>query len=120
MNNALKRIADSPRRASMLRQRQRRAPTQSFPASLVLSSLSNPLALLRGIGQLTNDRLTNALVGDQLNMLTAGLSRVIPERPRRAWMCACCPARSGRFVAVRRVNATIRSKHPELAASIAR
>ncbi len=85
--NALKRIADSPRplrvnstAAAMFKAIAR---TQSFPASLVLSNLSNPLALWLASGRLTRDRLTNALVRDtiSLNMLTAGYKvNVIPEK----------------------------------------
>ena len=85
--NALKRIADSPRplrvNSTAAAMFKAIAPTQSFPASLVLSNLSNPLALWLASGRLTRDRLTKALVSDtiSLNMLTAGCKvNVIPER----------------------------------------
>jgi acetylornithine deacetylase/succinyl-diaminopimelate desuccinylase-like protein len=85
--NALKRIADSPRplrvNSTAAAMFKAIAPTQSFPASLVLSNLSNPLALWLASGRLTRDRLTNALVSDtiSLNMLTAGCKvNVIPEK----------------------------------------
>jgi acetylornithine deacetylase/succinyl-diaminopimelate desuccinylase-like protein len=85
--NALKRIADSPRplrvNSTAAAMFKAIAPTQSFPASLVLSNLSNPLALWLASGRLTRDRLTNALVSDtiSLNMITAGCKvNVIPEK----------------------------------------
>jgi acetylornithine deacetylase/succinyl-diaminopimelate desuccinylase-like protein len=85
--NALKRITDSPRpmhvnptAAAMFRAI---ASTQSFPASLVLRNLSNPLALLLASKRLAGDRLSNPLVRDtiSLSMLNAGYKvNVIPEK----------------------------------------
>jgi acetylornithine deacetylase/succinyl-diaminopimelate desuccinylase-like protein len=85
--NVLKRIADSPRplrvNATVAAMFRAIASTQSFPASLVLRNLSNPLALWLASKRLTGDHLTNALLRDtiSLSMLQSGYKvNVIPER----------------------------------------
>jgi acetylornithine deacetylase/succinyl-diaminopimelate desuccinylase-like protein len=85
--NALKRITDAPRpmrvNATAAEMFKAVAAKQSFPASLALRNLANPLMLRLAAKRLETDKLTNALVRDtiSLNMLTAGYKvNVIPEK----------------------------------------
>jgi len=97
--SALSRIVGNPRplrvdRAARMMFRGL-APTQKFPASLVLTHLSHPLVLMLAGKKLAADKLTNALLRDTVspNVIQAGYQiNVIPEQAAAELDCRLLPS----------------------------
>ena len=99
--SALSRIVGNPRPLRVDRAAEMMfrglAPTQKFPASLMLRHLSNPLALMTAGKKLAADKLTNALLRDTVspNVIKAGYQiNVIPEQATAELDCRLLPSTS--------------------------
>ena len=71
------------------------APSQKFPASLMLRHLSNPLALMLAGKALSQDKFTNAILRDTVspNVIKAGYQiNVIPEQAEAELDCRLLPS----------------------------
>jgi acetylornithine deacetylase/succinyl-diaminopimelate desuccinylase-like protein len=96
--NALQRILSAPRplrvNATAAAMFKAIAKTQSFPASILLGNLSNPLIMRLAAKRLSADKITNALLRDtvSLNVLKGGYKvNVIPERAEAEIDCRLLP-----------------------------